>query len=132
MIKKEYFRGTGWPYLLIFITYLIISIWIFFTNTENPSLKIGLIGVGVGTFSISVVYLIEFLRGPERLTIKRISDTVNNILKIVENKKAKAPKVIAPSVSIANEIKKLAELKDAGIITEKEFQTKKKELLARI
>lgn len=46
--------------------------------------------------------------------------------------KAKAPKVVAPSVSIAGEIKKLAELKDAGIITEKEFQTKKKELLARI
>lgn len=46
--------------------------------------------------------------------------------------KAKAPKVVAPSVSIADEIKKLAELKDAGIITEKEFQTKKKELLARI
>lgn len=88
MIKKEYFGSTGWSYLLISITYLIISIWIFFTNPDNPSLKIGLIGVGVGTFSISIVYFIEFLRGPERLIIKRIPDTLNNILKIVEKKKA--------------------------------------------
>ncbi len=46
--------------------------------------------------------------------------------------RAKAPKVLMPSVSIADEIKKLAELRDAGILTEKEFQKKKKELLARI
>lgn len=60
----------------------------FFTNSENPSLKIGLIGVGVGTLSISVAYFIEFLRGPERLKIKRISATVDNILKIVEKKES--------------------------------------------
>ena len=46
--------------------------------------------------------------------------------------RARAPKVIAPSTSVADEIKKLAELRDAGIITEEEFQTKKEKLLAKI
>jgi len=46
--------------------------------------------------------------------------------------RARAPKVIAPSTSVSDEIKKLAELGDAGIITEEEFQTKKEKLLAKI
>jgi len=37
-----------------------------------------------------------------------------------------APK---PQLDIADQIKKLAELKDAGILTEEEFQAKKKQLL---
>ena len=44
----------------------------------------------------------------------------------------KLAKTKKPSKSIADEIKKLAELKDAGTITEKEFQVKKKKLLAKI
>jgi hypothetical protein len=36
------------------------------------------------------------------------------------------------SVSVADELKKLAELRDAGILTDTEFQTKKVELLKRM
>ena len=43
--------------------------------------------------------------------------------------RAKAQKVVTPPVSMADEIKKLAGLKDARIVTEKEFQTEKEELL---
>jgi hypothetical protein len=38
----------------------------------------------------------------------------------------------APALSSADEIRKLAELRDAGILTEAEFQAKKAELLARM
>lgn len=38
----------------------------------------------------------------------------------------------APAISGADEIRKLAELRDAGILTEAEFQAKKTELLARM
>lgn len=45
-----------------------------------------------------------------------------------------APTPTAPAVSISplDEIKKLAELRDAGLITEEEFQEKKKKLLEKI
>lgn len=39
---------------------------------------------------------------------------------------------LGPVVSGADEIRKLAELRDSGILTEGEFQTKKAELLARM
>ena len=57
-----------------------------------------------------------------------------HLLEIIREgiERAKFPKVTAPPVSVADEIKKLAELEDAGIITEKEFQTKKKKLLTKI
>ncbi|MGH7609786.1 MAG: SHOCT domain-containing protein [Candidatus Dormibacteria bacterium] len=38
----------------------------------------------------------------------------------------------APTVSIVDQIKRLAELRDAGILTEAEFEAKKTELLDRI
>ncbi|MCP8323243.1 MAG: SHOCT domain-containing protein, partial [Candidatus Methylarchaceae archaeon HK02M2] len=47
-------------------------------------------------------------------------------------KKAKTPQAPVQAVSIADEIKKLAELRDAGIITDVEFEEKKKILLAKI
>jgi len=42
------------------------------------------------------------------------------------------PSAPAVAVSPLDEIKKLAELRDAGLITEEEFQEKKKKLLAKI
>lgn len=42
------------------------------------------------------------------------------------------PAPASPPASILDEIKKLAELRDSGIVTEAEFQSKKTELLARM
>jgi hypothetical protein len=47
-------------------------------------------------------------------------------------KKEAAQAPPSPAVSGADEIPKLAELRDAGILTEAEFQAKKTELLARM
>lgn len=42
------------------------------------------------------------------------------------------PKPAAPSVNFADQIKKLAELRDAGILTPEEFEAKKKDILSRM
>lgn len=78
--------------------------------------------------------LLAWGRGEEGSIDAIPKDKGKQLLEIIREgmNRVKAPKVITPSVSIADEIKKLAELKNAGIITEEEFQTKKKELLARI
>jgi predicted Zn-dependent peptidase len=50
--------------------------------------------------------------------------------KVDEAKKQKtAPVVVAGTVSNADELKKYKELLDAGIITQEEFDAKKKQLL---
>jgi len=58
----------------------------------------------------------------------------NRIRKLLEDRRASlARPVVAQQVeSIPDQIKKLAELKDAGILTTEEFKTKKKELLKRL
>lgn len=48
-----------------------------------------------------------------------------------ENEKSKNNEVAA-STDIPLQIKKLADLKDQGILTEDEFETKKKELLSKM
>ena len=46
---------------------------------------------------------------------------------------AKAPKAVSPPIhDVADQIRKLAELRTAGILTEDEFQAKKADLLARM
>ena len=52
-----------------------------------------------------------------------------------DNQKAKVRDPVTPqtdTIGIEDHILKLSELKDKGILTEEEFQTKKKELLDRI
>jgi len=78
--------------------------------------------------------LLAWGRGEEGSIDAIPKDKGEQLLNIVREgmERAKVPTVITPSISVADEIKKLAELKDAGIITEEEFQTKKKKLLAKI
>lgn len=87
MSKREYFSISGLAYLVVFIIYFILASWFVFIEIENQSLKIGFIGVGVGLFSIGVVYLLEFLRVPEKLIIKRTEEKVDKILNIVKKRK---------------------------------------------
>jgi len=77
--------------------------------------------------------LLAWGRGEEGSIDAIPKDRAEQLLKVATEgmERAKAPKVTVPTISIADEIKKLAELKDAGILTEKEFQAKKKELLAK-
>jgi len=58
----------------------------------------------------------------------------NRIRKLLEDRRASLarPVVTQQVESIPDQIKKLAELKDAGILTTEEFETKKKELLKRL
>jgi len=78
--------------------------------------------------------LLAWGRGEEGSIDAIPKDKGKKLLEIVRDgiERVKAQKAVLPAVSIADEIKKLAELKNVGIITEEEFQIKKKELLARI
>jgi len=58
---------------------------------------------------------------------KFVSEVKNRI-----GKKEEAEAISEPVVDIPTQIKKLSELKDQGILTEEEFETKKKELLDKI
>lgn len=65
--------------------------------------------------------------GKNKKNMKNIMDALSKDLKkysMVE-KKSQA----SPNLSIADEIKKYAELKEQGLLTEEEFQAKKKQLL---
>lgn len=50
----------------------------------------------------------------------------------LEEARTKQRNGAAPARSVAEEIEKLAELRDKGLITDEEFESKKKELLARM
>ncbi|WDM31158.1 SHOCT domain-containing protein [Paenibacillus mucilaginosus] len=58
------------------------------------------------------------------------SDQTNHIEDTKENRRNSTPEeAISLNISIADEIKKLAELRDEGILTSEEFENQKKKLL---
>ena len=61
-----------------------------------------------------------------------IEGTIKQQSSLPAEKEAKAKSVSANSESIPDQIKKLAELRDTGILTSEEFESKKTELLRRI
>ena len=60
--------------------------------------------------------------------VKDFVDCVNSMI----GKKNEIKNSEGPSLDITEQIKKLAELKDQGVLTEEEFQSKKKDLLSRL
>ena len=71
--------------------------------------------------------------GMSRFTfIKRPEHVQNEIYKAMENYEKKPAAGEAPADDIPTQIKKLAELRDSGILTEQEFNEKKKDLLERM
>lgn len=67
--------------------------------------------------------------------LKWINDKASDVGAFVKEVQARiGKKAESPSATfdIADQIKKLAELKDTGILTEEEFQSKKTELLAKM
>jgi len=79
---------------------------------------IGLI-IGLPTFFIGVIFLAWGLMGGK----KRI------VVELPGDKKRKEPDQIRSRLGDLDELEKLASLKDKGIITEEEFNTKKKQIL---
>lgn len=79
---------------------------------------------------------ITFFASGNKATVKWIQDKdVQKFVSEVKNRIGKKEEVKAVpevAVDIPTQIKKLAELKDQGILTEEEFETKKKELLAKL
>jgi hypothetical protein len=66
-----------------------------------------------------------------KTTMSPVSDNIREIPPVVKTK-SKPQQEIPPATSVLDQIKKLAELRDSGIITEQEFTTKKTELLKRL
>ena len=71
-----------------------------------------------------------FVRGGlvEKDITRRIGSTVNYLFE-AKKTTSKRRRRVNSNISDADELKKYAELRDQGIITEKEFQAKKKKLL---
>jgi hypothetical protein len=80
-------------------------------------------------------HYINFYTSGNKVSMKYIQDgNIGNFINYVKSKiendsRKEESKQTVNNVSIADEIKKLAELKDNGILTEEEFNTKKKQLL---
>ena len=66
----------------------------------------------------------------------RAGSTSDVLARLDSKEKRRPPRVVPappePPPDITDQIRKLAELRDAKVLTEREFQTKKRELLARI
>lgn len=77
---------------------------------------------------------ISFFASGNKATMKWINQgDIQKFIEIIKSKlgnKNETP--FNGSIDIADQIKKLAELKDAGILTEEEFQSKKADLLAKL
>jgi len=81
-------------------------------------------------------YKITFFASGNKATLKWIKEgDFQKFVSEVKNKIGKKEEIKVPSevvVDIPAQIKKLSELKDQGILSEEEFETKKKELLAKL
>ncbi len=79
---------------------------------------------------------ITFFASGNRATVKWIKDKdIQKFMNEVKNrigKKEEAKAIPEVPVDIPAQIKKLSELKDQGILSEEEFETKKKELLTKL
>ncbi|MCY8574083.1 PH domain-containing protein [Bacillus haynesii] len=81
-------------------------------------------------------HYINFYTSGNKVSMKWIQDGdignfINYVKEKIENEKhnTKSQSTSTPLVSIAEELKKLAELKESGILTEEEFINKKQQLL---
>jgi hypothetical protein len=57
---------------------------------------------------------------------------MTEIYEYIMNYKSKLNNPVSSAIDIPNQIKKLSELKELGVITDEEFQNKKEELLKRL
>ncbi|KQC05829.1 MAG: hypothetical protein APR53_01960 [Methanoculleus sp. SDB] len=106
-----------------------------YSDMANANLKKGILATDL---------FINMRHNPQPFMIKNIpKDGANDILKTIQmgiagriggGKKSQGQSqvVVQEQVDIVDQIKKLSELKNAGILSEDEFETKKKELLAKI
>lgn len=84
-------------------------------------------GKGAGGYSI------KFFASNNAVRMKWIrTGDVQQFIEYVRSKIEKTTQEDTPTVDIPDQIRKLAELKNQGILTEKEFESKKKELLAKL
>ena len=82
--------------------------------------------ISLGLFGIG--YAIDFIM----ILFNRFLDNNGNFIMYGSStKEPDTTKSTSPSISIAEEIAKFAELKEQGILTDEEFQAKKKEMLNR-
>ena len=78
-------------------------------------------GRGIASFRIEDI--------ADRESVKPFVDCVRGHLEAAPAPPAAAPQPAAASLSVADEIEKLASLKDRGILTQEEFDAKKRQLL---
>lgn len=87
-------------------------------------------GFGVSTVTISSGgHKVEIRSCPDG---KRVAESARLELAAVRHRSAAPAAPTAPAIDVSDQIRKLAELRDAGILTDEEFTAKKTDLLARL
>ncbi len=99
-----------------------------YEQINSVYIKKGIIGDRVDIIAISDAITIDYIpKGDGKIIVQKIRKMMDL---------AKKPQVLvqsaAPTVDIADQIEKLASLKDKGILSEEEFERKKKELLEKL
>lgn len=109
---------------LFFCGYKTIGI-----HTESFSYKnISSFEMGEGLTGYTITfYAMENKISMKYIQDKRIKEFVQEVRQRIEN--SSTPTFSITNIDAADQIKKFAELRDAGILTEEEFQAKKKQLL---
>ena len=105
----------------------------FDTITYRATATISYLGNGNVNINVS-----SFGLGPiQKKHVTQVCSMVVNMIRISEDQAVQRKQTASNSfssvgISIPEQIKQLAELKEAGIITEDEFKTKKEQLLAKL
>ena len=87
--------------------------------------------IGVHGFAKTYDISIPYRKGIAQVICQEIESAINNY-KAQQAAQNSTPQQNTPQPDIPEQIEKLAQLRDKGIITEEEFQTKKADLLSRL
>ncbi len=70
--------------------------------------------------------------GKKKYTMKFVQENAEQFVQIVQQKIGKSVDSVNPVIDIPDQIRKISELRDKGILTEEEFTSKKQELLMKM
>ena len=99
-----------------------------YANISSIEMSKGFTGYSISFFSSGNKAKMKYIKEKNEGSVQRFIEYVKNNLE----KKESTPESTNTAIGTTEQIKKLAELKEQGILTDEEFQSKKTELLSKI
>ncbi len=93
-----------------------------YSNVSSIELNKGIRGHSIQVIASGNTISMKWIK------VGQVSDLVEHVKAMIGNNE----ELLLPSSDVPDQIKKLAELKEQGILTEDEFQTKKQQLLSKM